>query len=168
MNRILNEHNTLNYALDQSIIVAVTNKSGQILYVNDKFCALSKYSREELIGKTHRVINSGFHDLAYIKDMWDTITAGNIWEGEVKNKAKDGSYYWVKTTIVPFSHENHKPYMYIALRTDITTSKENEERLVNALKNDFNMVVSSMHNFMFKVEQKRALTSLSINLGRVD
>ena len=86
MNRILNEHNTLNYALDQSIIVAVTNKSGQILYVNDKFCALSKYSREELIGKTHRVINSGFHDLAYIKDMWDTITGGNIWEGEVKNK----------------------------------------------------------------------------------
>ena len=151
MNRILNEHNTLNYALDQSIIVAVTNKSGQILYVNDKFCALSKYSREELIGKTHRVINSGFHDLAYIKDMWDTITGGSIWEGEVKNKAKDGSYYWVKTTIVPFSHENHKPYMYIALRTDITASKENEERLVNALKNDFNMVVSSMHNFVFKV-----------------
>ena len=134
MNRILNEHNTLNYALDQSIIVAVTNKSGQILYVNDKFCALSKYSREELIGRTcTALLMKYFSYLAYIKDMWDTITGGNIWEGEVKNKAKDGSYYWVKTTIVPFSHENHKPYMYIALRTDITTSKENEERLVNAL-----------------------------------
>ena len=78
---------------------------------------------------------------------------GNIWEGEVQNKAKDGSYYWVKTTIVPFCHENHEPYMYIALRTDITASKANEERLVNALKNDFNMVVSSMHNFVFKVEK---------------
>ena len=86
MNRILNGHITLKYALDKSIIVAVTNMSGQTLYVNDKFCELSKYSREELIGKTHRVINSGFHDLAFIKDMWDTIMGGIIWEGEVKNK----------------------------------------------------------------------------------
>ena len=82
MNRILNEHITLKYALDKSIIVAVTNMSGQILYVNDKFCALSKYSREELIGKTHRVINSGFHDLAYIKDMWDTIIGGVYGKGK--------------------------------------------------------------------------------------
>ena len=158
MNRILNEHSTLKYALDKSIIIAVTNKSGQILYVNDKFCELSKYKREELIGKTHRVINSGFHDLAFIKDMWDTIMGGNIWEGEVKNKAKDGSYYWVKTTIVPFCHDNQKPYMYIALRTDITASKRNEERLVTALKNDFNMVVSSMHNFVFKVAKTKLNT----------
>ena len=86
MNHILNGHITLKYALDKSIIVAVTNMSGQTLYVNDKFCELSKYSREELIGKTHRVINSGFHDLAFIKDMWDTIMSGIIWEGEVKNK----------------------------------------------------------------------------------
>ena len=73
INRTLNEHTTLKYALDQSIIIAVTNVSGQILYVNNKFCELSKYSREELIGKTHRIINSGFHDSAFIKDMWDTI-----------------------------------------------------------------------------------------------
>ncbi len=149
--RALNEFSTLKYAIDQSIIVAVTNASGQIFYVNDKFCEISKYSREELIGKTHRIINSGYHDQSFIKEMWDTIKRGEIWEGNVKNKAKDGTYYWVKTTIVPFCNDQHKPYMYIALRTDITAGKENEEKLVNALKNDFNLVVSSMHNFVFKV-----------------
>ena len=149
--RALNEFSTLKYAIDRSIIVAMTNVSGQILYVNDKFCELSKYSRKELIGKTHRIINSGYHDKSFIKNMWDTIKSGKIWEGSVRNKAKDGTYYWVKTTIVPFCHENKEPYMYIALRTDITVSKENEEKLVNALKNDFNLVVSSMHNFVFKV-----------------
>jgi len=151
INRVLNQFSTLKYAMDQSIIIAVTNVSGQIMYVNDKFCEISKYSREELIGKTHRIINSGYHNKSFIKQMWDTISSGEIWEGNVKNKAKDGTYYWVKTTIVPFCDDNNQPYMYIALRTDITNGKENEEKLVNALKNDFNLVVSSMHNFVFKV-----------------
>ncbi|WP_191090719.1 sensor domain-containing protein [Niallia endozanthoxylica] len=154
--RVLNQFSTLKYAIDQSIIVAVTNASGQILYVNDKFCEISKYNRKELIGKTHKIINSGYHDQSFIKQMWDTIKRGEIWEGNIKNKAKDGMYYWVKTTIVPFCDDDNKPYMYIALRTDITAGKENEEKLVNALKNDFNLVVSSMHNFVFKVTKNHA------------
>jgi diguanylate cyclase (GGDEF)-like protein/PAS domain S-box-containing protein len=146
----------LKYAIDQSIIVAATNVNGQILYANDKFCEISQYSREELIGKTHRMINSGYHDKSFFNDMWDTIKKGRVWEGNVKNKAKDGSYYWVKSTIVPFCNENNEPYMFVALRTDITKGKENEEKLVVALKNDFNLVVSTMHNFVFKLTKNEA------------
>lgn len=147
----LNDFSQLKHAIDKSIIVAVTDVKGKILSVNDKFCEISHYSREELVGKTHRIINSGYHDKLFFKDMWDTIISGEIWEGNIKNQAKDGSYYWVKSSIVPFCNEDNVPYMFIALRTDITEGKESEERLVQALKNDFNAVVSSMNCFVFYV-----------------
>lgn len=147
----LKSFSRLKYAIDKSIIIAVTDVNGQIMYVNDKFCEISQYSRQELIGKTHRVINSGYHDSNFFKEMWDTFNKGDIWDGIVRNKAKDGSYYWVKSTIVPFFNENNVPRMFIALRTDITQGKENEEKLVKALKNDFDLVVRTMPNFVFKV-----------------
>lgn len=141
----------INKAIDASIIVAITDVHGEILYVNNKFCEISKYSRSELIGENHRILNSGYHDLPFFRDMWKTIGKGEIWAGEVKNKAKDGSFYWVKTTIVPILDEEKKPFMYISLRTDITEGKLAQEKLVTALNNDFRLVVNSMYNLIFKV-----------------
>lgn len=127
--RITKEISDYKYALDQAAIVAITDQKGIITYANENFSRISKYSIMELVGKDHRIINSGHHPAFYIKNMWVTIAHGNIWRGEFCNKAKDGELYWVDTTIIPFLDDKQKPYQYLSIRTDITSKKRGEEYL---------------------------------------
>jgi len=116
-------------AVDEHAIVSITDVKGDIIYANEKFCTISGYGREELLGINHRILKSDEHSVEFFKDMWRTIAGGKPWHGEIKNLHKDGRPYWVKATIIPFLNTTGKPYQYVAIRTEITDSKLTEKAL---------------------------------------
>ena len=134
LNKSIQELANYKMALDESSIVEITNLQGKIIYVNDNFCKISGYEREEIIGQTHRVVNSKYHSKEFFNSMWKTISKGDIWRGEVKNKAKNGIYFWMDSTIVPLMDEKGDPHQYISIRNDITQRKEAEQQIIEANK----------------------------------
>ncbi|WGQ09602.1 PAS domain S-box protein [Pedobacter gandavensis] len=134
-------------AVDTSIISSITDVKGTIIHVNQRFCEVSKFSRQELLGQNHRIINSGFHPKEFLKKMWSTIGKGQVWHGEIKNQAKDGSYYWVDSVIVPIKDAMGKPVQYLSLRTLISERKEKEEK-------DREDQVNAMEEMLFKISHE--------------
>lgn len=134
-------------AVDTSIISSITDVKGTIIHVNNRFCEVSKFSRKELLGQNHRIVNSGFHPKEFLKDMWKTIGKGQVWHGEIKNQAKDGSFYWVDSVIVPIKDTDGKPVQYLSLRTLISERKEKEEK-------DKEDQVNAMEEMLFKISHE--------------
>ncbi|MBT5954165.1 sigma 54-interacting transcriptional regulator [bacterium] len=135
--------------LDKSCIVTLTNPKGVITYANDLFCKISKYSESELIGKTHKIVNSGFHSTIFWRKLWNTISSGSVWRGELKNKAKDGSFYWTYATIIPQHDSDGTLIKYMAIRSDISQKKQSEKtqgELKNAIINSKNIEISNLQN----------------------
>lgn len=142
----------MDYAVNETMIIAVTNKAGQILFVNDRFSDITGYTKEELLGNTHRIINSNTHPKSFFQEMWSAILEGNTWTGEICNRRKNGDLYWVKTYILPVKAFGNET-CFLSIRTDITLEKENELLLQSKLLSSFEVVAHHTNNLVFKVEK---------------
>lgn len=132
-------------AIDLNTICSITDSEGVIIYVNRKFCETSKYSKKELIGQNHRILNSGFHTKDFFENMWHTIQSGNIWHGEVKNKAKDGSFFWLDNSIFPVFDEKKNIVQYFSMRLVIDHKKKVEEERIEHIKSLEKMIFMTSH-----------------------
>ena len=168
MHSELKELYDIQAALNTTTILAITDTTGKIIYANNKFCEISQYSLNELIGNTHKIINSNYHDATFFQNMWSTISQGKTWNGEIRNRTKDGSFYWVDTFIIPFLDEKGKPYQYVSIRHDITERKRLEEQLQKQIIQD---QVTGLPNSIFlkkeidtRITQHQQFSLLIINV----
>ena len=167
LEQVISKMNQFQYALNSSSIVVTTDLKGNITYLNDKFCEISKYSRDELLGQTYNVVDSGHHSIDSWKEMWQTIGRGEIWSNEVKERAKDGSYYWVNMTIVPFLDLDQKPYQYMVVSRDITAIKELDQRILNSIilaqEKDRELFAEDLHEGV-----AQSLAALMLQIGIIE
>ncbi|MCX6209283.1 MAG: PAS domain-containing protein, partial [Bacteroidetes bacterium] len=162
LEQITQEVSYYKFALIESSIISITDTKGAIIFANDNFSKISKYSVNELIGQDLRIINSGYHPKEYIHSLWTTIAKGNIWRGEFKNKAKDGSFYWVNTTIVPFLDGQGEPYQYVAINEDINERKR-AELTIEFEKNNLKALINNTYDLMWSVD--RSFNLITSNKG---
>lgn len=166
LQNVLEELKYQKLALDRMALVSIADANGIITYANDKFCEISQYSRKELIGKTHRIVNSGYHPCSFFEQMWSTVTKGKVWRNVIKNRAKDGSYYWVDSTIVPFLDEDGQPFQFLALRIDITERKEAEQKLRESQER-LNTVINHTAEGIIVVSQQGIIRFVNPTASRI-
>jgi len=148
------------FALDQHAIVSITDSEGQIVYANDKFCEISQYAREELLGVNHNIVNSGFHSKAFFEVMWGNIKQGRVWHGEIRNRARDGSLYWTNATIVPFLGDDGMANQFISIRTDITEQRNLKEE-IEASKRLLQNVMNTLGEGVYTVDEHGRCTYIN-------
>ncbi len=152
--------NAYKQIIDLNAICSVTDPDGKIIYVNDKFCEISQYSREELLGQDHRIVNSDYHPSSVFKELWDTIKSGKVWRSDVRSKAKDGSFFWLDSTIVPIHDENGVITEYFSLRTPINDRKRIEQEQKSYVKDLEKMLFMVSHEVRQPVSQILGTVSL--------